>query len=95
MVVGIIVIDLRLPGCNSLKDKRHVIRSLMDKARHEYQVAIAEVGDQELWGNALICASCPSSAVDHAQNVLFKVEKLFDERPDIEVTGILRDFWRP
>jgi len=95
MVVGILVLDLRLAGCRSLKDKRQVLRSLLDKTRREFKVAIAEVGDQDLWGNALLCASCPSNAVDHVESVLFNVEKLFENHPDIEVASSIRDLWRP
>jgi len=95
MIVGIVALDLRLEGCRSLKDKRHVLRGLIERCRNDYHVAIAEVGDQDLWGNALVCASLPSNEAAHIEKVLFQVEKLFDEHPEVEVTSVLRDFWRP
>lgn len=92
-MVGILVLDLRLPGVRSLKEKRHVLRGLLDRARHSYQVGIAEVGDQDLWGNAVVCAACPSSSRDHSESVLTKVLRLFDECPDIDVVNVQREEW--
>ena len=65
MVVGVVALDLRLEGCRSLKDKRHLLRGLIEKCRNDFHVAIAEVGDQDLWGNALVCATVPSLSLIH------------------------------
>lgn len=94
LVVGIVVLELRLSGCRSLKDKRHAIRGPIDKARQLYRVGIAEVGDQDLWGNAEVCVAVPSSSHDHAQSVLTKVVHLFEDQSGIDVVGVLRDQWR-
>jgi len=44
MVVGICQLDLRIPENHSLKEKRHVLRKLIDRVRHRFNVAISEVG---------------------------------------------------
>ena len=95
MVVGILVLELRLQGSRSLKDKRHLVRSLIERARKDFQVGIAEVGDQDLWGNATVCASCPSGSATHAEAVLGKVERLFESHPEVELATVQRDLWRP
>ena len=95
MVVAILALDLRLEGCRSLKEKRHLLRGLIERSRRDFQVSIAEVGDQDLWGNAVVCASYSSNSSDHAHRVLDNVEHAFDTHPEIEVTSILRDLWRP
>lgn len=92
-MVGILVLDMRLLGVTSLKEKRHILRSLLDRSRHAYHVGIAEVGDQDLWGNAVVCATCPSSSRDHAESVLTKVLTVFDESPDVEVVSVQREDW--
>jgi hypothetical protein len=46
--VGLLVIELFLPGCASLKDKRRVVRSLLDGVRARHNVAAAEVDHQDL-----------------------------------------------
>lgn len=52
MVVGILEIRLWLPEAHSLKDKRQVVKSLKDKIRNRFNVAVSEVADQDLWQQA-------------------------------------------
>lgn len=52
MVVAIARITLHLPENHSLKGKRKVVKSLIEKVRHRFPVAIAEVEDHELWQQA-------------------------------------------
>jgi len=52
MVIGVCKLDLRIPENHSLKEKRHVLRKLIDRVRHRFNVAIAEVGDNDLWQRA-------------------------------------------
>lgn len=47
MVLGILQFDLVIPGSESLKDKRRVVRSLKDRLHREHMVSIAEVGLQD------------------------------------------------
>ncbi len=52
MVIGILEMILYLPESHSLKDKRQVVKSVKDKVRHHFNVAVAEVDDQDLWQKA-------------------------------------------
>jgi uncharacterized protein YlxP (DUF503 family) len=54
MIVAAARITLLIPENNSLKGKRKVVRSLMEKVRHRFEVAVAEVGDNDLWQKAQI-----------------------------------------
>jgi uncharacterized protein YlxP (DUF503 family) len=54
MVIGICQLHLRIPESHSLKEKRHVIRKLIDRVRHRFNVAISEVGDNDLWQRSQI-----------------------------------------
>ena len=54
MFVGIVRIELHLPGSSSLKDKRSVIRSLKDRIRERVQASVAEVDHQDLWQRAAL-----------------------------------------
>jgi len=49
MKVGVSQITLHLPGCHSLKEKRQVIKSVMARVRQQFEVAIAEVDEQDRW----------------------------------------------
>jgi uncharacterized protein YlxP (DUF503 family) len=54
MFVGVCKLVLIIPGCDSLKGKRHVMRSIKDRVAAKFNVAIAETGDQDLWQRAEI-----------------------------------------
>jgi len=52
MVIGVCKLDLRIPENHSLKEKRHVLRKLIDQVRARFNVAISEVGDNDVWQRA-------------------------------------------
>lgn len=54
MVVGLLTLEVHLPYAQSLKDKRQVLRSLKDRLRSHFNVAVAEVGHQDLWQRATV-----------------------------------------
>jgi uncharacterized protein len=54
MVVGVLQLDLHFHDPQSLKAKRGVLKQLMSKIRNTFEVAVAEVGDQDLWQRARI-----------------------------------------
>jgi uncharacterized protein YlxP (DUF503 family) len=49
MPIGLLTLEIHIPDARSLKDKRQVLRSLKDKLRAHYNVAVAELEHQELW----------------------------------------------
>jgi len=80
-------ITLHLPGCHSLKEKRQVIKSLITPVRSRFEVAIAEVDEQDRWQTAVLGMSCVSNSSQHADNILTQVQRYIEEtRPDILVT---------
>jgi uncharacterized protein YlxP (DUF503 family) len=52
MVIGLLEVELYLPGAHSLKDKRQPLRSILDRVRQQYNVSIAEVAHQDDWQRA-------------------------------------------
>lgn len=54
MIVAVARLTLALHDNNSLKGKRKVVRSLVEKVRHRFDAAIAEVEDQDKWQRAKI-----------------------------------------
>lgn len=57
MTVGIARIQFRLHGNQSLKEKRRVVKSLLEKSRHRFNAAVAEVDDQNLHQRATLGAA--------------------------------------
>jgi uncharacterized protein len=94
VVVGTLCLCLRLEGCRSLKDKRQILRSLLDRIRRDFGVAIAEVGDYDLWGNAVVGVSCVSNDPAHVESILQHVIDAFDGSPLIEVVEAVKEVER-
>lgn len=73
MHVGVLTVTLFLGEGASLKDKRRVVRSLIDTTKRQFNVAVAEVGDQDLWQRATLGIVCVSNDRGHANAMLDKV----------------------
>lgn len=87
MIVGVCEITLHLPDCHTLKEKRQIIKSVLARVRNKFEVAIAEVDDQDLWQIAKIGVSCVSNSSQHAEETLAHVQRYIEEtRPDIMVS---------
>ncbi len=52
MIVAAARLTLIIPDNDSLKGKRKVVKSLIEKVRHRFEAAVAEVGDNDLWQKA-------------------------------------------
>ncbi len=73
--IGVLTLELRLENSHSLKDKRHVVRSLKDRLRNKFNVAVAEIDYQDLWQRAAVAVVTVSSDHVHAEKVLRSVEE--------------------
>jgi uncharacterized protein YlxP (DUF503 family) len=73
MVVGVCQLDLRIPDNHSLKGKRHVMRKMIDQVKHRFNVAISEVGDNDLWQRAQIGICTVGNDRRHINSSLDKV----------------------
>ena len=81
MFVGVLQAELSIPGAFSLKEKRRVLKGLLERLRHEYGVAAAEVADQDVWNRARIGVACVSNDARHAtSNLQAVVNRLERER---------------
>ncbi len=72
--VGVLTLELRLENSFSLKDKRQVVRSLKDRLRHKFNVAVAEIDYQDLWQRAALAAVTVSPDHEYAEKLLQLVE---------------------
>lgn len=82
MVVGTLRLEVLIPNARSLKDKRRVVRSLIDRLRHRFRVAAAEVGDNEVHNHAVLGFAAVSNEVRHAQSVLTQVVEFVRNSPN-------------
>lgn len=92
MVVGLIGWELEVFGCQSLKEKRSVIKSLKDRLHQRFNVSVAETGHLELWQRAELTACVVSSERRHAESVLASADRLVDAEPRARIIRAQRSF---
>jgi hypothetical protein len=85
MVIGICQLDLRIPENHSLKGKRHVLRKLIDRVKHRFNVSISEVGDNDLWQRAQIGFCTVGNDRRHINSSLDKVVHFIEEMNLVEM----------
>jgi len=88
MIVGVLRVELSLPGSHSLKDKRRLLQSLLDRLHRTFNVSAAEVDHQDSWRHAQVGVSCVSSEAAHANAILSKVLAIVEREPELVVTGV-------
>lgn len=80
MPVGLLTLELHLPEAQSLKDKRQVVRSLKDRLRGNFNVAVAELDFQDIWQRSVVGVVTLSNEEQHVeeslQRVLAEADKL-------------------
>lgn len=74
MVVGILQLDLRLHGPQTLKQKRAVIQRLLARCRNRFPASCAEVGHQDLWQRAMLGFAVVSSSEQVIAPILSRIE---------------------
>jgi len=88
MNTGVCKIKLHLPGSQSLKDKRRVVKSITSRLRNQYNISIAEVDDQHLWQLATIGIACVSNDNQHVDETLSKVVNFITQNyPELEIVN--------
>jgi uncharacterized protein len=85
MHIGTLTVVILLGEGSSLKDKRHVVKSLIETTRRKFNVSIAEIADLDLWRRATLGIAVVSNDAQHANRVLDKVLDYFESFPEFEV----------
>ena len=75
MFIGIARFELFIPASTSLKDKRQVLRSVIDGIRRRYNVSIAEVDFQDLWQRAAIGVTCVSESSSQCTKIMNEIDR--------------------
>jgi uncharacterized protein YlxP (DUF503 family) len=89
MHVGIARVALHLAGNGSLKGKRMVVKSVAQRVRNRFNVAVAEIDTQDAWQVATLGIVCLSDDPRHSNEMLSKVIDFIEsERLDAEVGAV-------
>jgi uncharacterized protein YlxP (DUF503 family) len=100
MVVGVLRLTLYIQGASSLKDKRQVVRKVVDRLRSRFNVAVAEVGDNDVWQRALIGIAAVANDRSFVNEVLDKcardagnIAEILNREMEIETYREMKADW--
>jgi uncharacterized protein len=93
MVVGICTIDLRIPGNDSLKGKRSVVRRIKERVKHSFNVSIAEVEDLDTLQRVGLGMAFVSNEAGHVHSTLSKVVNFIDHLYVAEIIDYHIEVW--
>jgi uncharacterized protein len=87
--------DLRIPGVRSLKEKRHVVKSLTGSLRAKFNVSVAEVDHHDLWQRTALGVATVAPDGHQLRRIVHEVERHVASFPGVEpieaTTGYFTD----
>ena len=86
MVIGAAAVEIHIHGSRSLKQKRGVVRSITQRVRNRFNLAVSEVGGQDRWQLAVIGLAAAGSEPTRVRRVLEKAVEFIEELHLAEVT---------
>ncbi|NLW02212.1 MAG: DUF503 domain-containing protein [Clostridiaceae bacterium] len=86
MVIGIMKVRLFSSDPQSLKDKRRLVRSLVERIKNRFNVSVAETGAHDSWNHCEIGIACVSNESAHADSMLAAVANYIESDGWLEIT---------
>lgn len=93
MVVGLAVWELHLPGCDSLKEKRSVLKSVKDRLHNQFNVSAAETAYHDTYRRAEIAACVVSNDRAHANSVLTALDRFMEREARVRIVDSYTTFY--
>lgn len=88
MIVGVLRIRLAVPA-ETLKEKRAIVKSLVDRLRRRFNAAVAEVEDLDSASRATVAVCCVSNDASHVERQLATIARVAEDlRLDVEILSI-------
>lgn len=88
MYVHAVCITLHAPYAMTLKDKRQILRSLLDKVRRQFNVSAAEVDAMDLCQRLVIGVAAVSNSAGHAQAMIEEVVHFIETNADADIVSV-------
>jgi len=86
-IIGLLTIELHFPEAQSLKAKRMVVKSIKDRLRRKFNVAVAETGYLELWQRAELAAVSVNGTRSILESELEAISRELEDHFPSELLG--------
>lgn len=91
MIVGICTCEILIYDSNSLKEKRGIIKSIIDKTKNKFNISISEVAENDKWQKAVIGFSVVSNDTKIVDSTMEKVIRFMSSYSEIEIINIEKE----
>ena len=88
MIIGICTCEIYIFNANSLKSKRSVVKSIIEKSKNRFNISIAEVGENDSWQIAEIGIAVVANKAVFADEVINKIVHFIDNFDSVEIIDI-------
>ncbi len=85
MTIGVCTMELHLPGSDSLKGKRRVLKSLKDQVQRRFNVSITELEANDTWQRSVLGVACLGNERRHVNQVLDGVVRVIERTPAVRM----------
>ena len=93
MIIGSCTVYLTADWCNSLKEKRMVVKSIIEKVKHKFNISIAEVDRQDIHKSIVIGFVCVTNQVRHADEIIDNVLNYIERNTDAVIDDVEREIF--
>lgn len=85
MVTGVLTVELFMGEASSLKEKRKILKSLLERIRNRFRVSAAEVGAWDSWQRSTIGIAFVSCESSHASRVLAAIVNFIERQGTVQI----------
>ena len=93
MVVAVATADLWIEGSQSLKDRRRVVRAVVDRLKARLNVSVAELQEPSSWQRARVAVACVAQSETQARAVMDQARRLVEENEEAQLTHFEVSFY--
>ncbi len=87
-VIGLLTLQFRIPQSMTLKDKRSVVKSLIQRLSNTFNVSVAETHHLDSVRRAGISIACVANDTAHVHRMMSNVEKMAERDRDAVLEGV-------
>ncbi len=88
MIIGTCVVYMTADWVLSLKEKRMVVKSIVEKAKNKFNISIAEVDRQDIHKNIVIGFACVTNESSHANSIIENVLRFIENNTDAVIDDV-------
>ena len=89
MIIGTCKVYMSADWVGNLKEKRTVVKSIVERVKNRFNVSIAEIEDQDVHRSIVIGYACVTNSSRFADEVVNKVLKYIENNTDAVVHNVV------